>query len=105
MPGKAEGSLAAGKIEKPVEAVKVEGKPAEEKKLEKKPAGKIEKKKKIEKKISSLYEVDYSKNRVTLKNKKCPRCGNIMALHKALSPRWTCGSCSYTEYIKIEKKD
>jgi ubiquitin-small subunit ribosomal protein S27Ae len=100
--GKVEKAV-AGKTEKTLEAKEAE-KPAE-KKPEKKPAGKVERKKKIEKKISSLYEVDYSKNKVTLKNKKCPRCGNIMALHKAPSLRWACGSCGYAEFIKVDKKD
>ena len=50
--------------------------------------------------LGTLYEYDYAKNVIKLKNKKCPRCGNIMAHHKAPIPRWTCGSCSYTDYMK-----
>ena len=74
-------------------------------KVQRKPAGKVEKKKKKEKKISSLYEVDYSKNKATLKNKKCSRCGNIMALHRVPVPRWSCGSCGFTDYVKGDRKD
>ena len=31
-----------------------------------------------------------------LGNKRCPRCGSIMAKHK---DRWYCGKCHYTEFI------
>jgi small subunit ribosomal protein S27Ae len=92
---------AAAKIEK---TEKVEEVKAPEK-VQRKPAGKVEKKKKKEKKISSLYEVDYSKNKATLKNKKCSRCGNIMALHQMPVPRWSCGSCGFTDYVKSDRKD
>ncbi|MBS7655672.1 30S ribosomal protein S27ae [Candidatus Bathyarchaeota archaeon] len=50
--------------------------------------------------ISLLYEYDYKEGKIKLKNRKCPRCGNIMALHKNPIKRWTCGSCNYTEYVK-----
>jgi len=52
---------AAAKIEK---TEKVEGVKTPEK-VQRKPAGKVERKKKKEKKIGSLYEVDYSKNKAT----------------------------------------
>lgn len=62
--------------------------------------------KKPEKKArsSSLYEYDYEKSTVKLKNRKCPRCGSIMAYHKMPVQRWTCGSCSYTDYVKPSKE-
>ncbi len=56
-----------------------------------------------ETRLTSLYEVDFAKGMAKLKNRKCPRCGNIMALHKNPVQRWTCGSCSYTDYVKAAK--
>ncbi|MEM3072260.1 MAG: 30S ribosomal protein S27ae [Candidatus Bathyarchaeia archaeon] len=50
--------------------------------------------------MSKLYEYDYSKGLVKLKNKKCPRCGALMASHLNPVKRWTCGGCSYTEFIE-----
>lgn len=47
-----------------------------------------------------LYEVDYSGGTVKLKNRKCPRCAKVMALHKTPRPRWACGGCNYTEYVR-----
>ncbi len=47
-----------------------------------------------------LYEVDYGKKTVKLKNRKCPRCAKIMAFHESPKPRWACGGCNYTEYVK-----
>lgn len=52
--------------------------------------------------VHKLYEFDYSKGTIKLKNKKCPRCGKIMAYHKSPVPRWHCGGCGYTEFL--EKK-
>jgi small subunit ribosomal protein S27Ae len=49
-----------------------------------------------------LYEYDYDKGEIRLKNRKCPRCGKIMAHHQN-PPRWTCGGCGYTEYIREKK--
>lgn len=54
-------------------------------------------KKRKEKKIHMYYEVKGDKLVRSLK--KCPRCGAFMAHHKGQRPRWTCGSCSYTEYV------
>ncbi len=67
-------------------------------------AKKEKQKEKKKARISSLYTYDYSKGKVELKNKKCPRCGNIMAYHKISVPRWTCGSCSFTDYVKEKEK-
>lgn len=53
--------------------------------------------------LSGLYEVDQQKATAKLKNRKCPRCGNIMALHKIPVERWTCGSCSFTDFVKPVK--
>jgi len=61
---------------------------------------KAEKQKKKEKEIWQLYESDYKTGKVTLKNKKCPRCGAVMAHHAKPVARWACGACGYTEYVK-----
>ena len=50
--------------------------------------------------LSKLYEIDAQKGIAKLKNRKCPRCGNIMAFHKNPVERWTCGSCSFTDFVK-----
>jgi len=55
-----------------------------------------------EARASKLYDLDAGKSQVKLKNKKCPRCGNFMAHHENPVERWTCGSCSFTDYV--EKK-
>jgi len=47
-----------------------------------------------------LYDIDFEKGIIKLKNKKCPRCGSIMAFHKSPIERWTCGACSYTDFVK-----
>ena len=52
--------------------------------------------------LGALYEVDSEKGRIKLKNRKCPRCGNIMAYHKSPVERWTCGSCSFTDFVKAK---
>ncbi|HKM77631.1 MAG TPA: 30S ribosomal protein S27ae [Candidatus Bathyarchaeia archaeon] len=44
--------------------------------------------------------MDAQKGTAKLKNRKCSRCGNIMALHKTPVERWTCGSCSFTDFVK-----
>jgi len=51
--------------------------------------------------IGALYDYSYEKRTIKLKNRKCPRCGNIMAHHNNPKQRWTCGSCSYTDYVKV----
>jgi len=50
--------------------------------------------------VNKLYEYDYSKGIIRLKNRRCPRCGSIMAFHNSPVPRWHCGKCSYTEFIR-----
>jgi len=50
--------------------------------------------------LSRVYEYDSEKGTIKLRNRKCPRCGNIMAYHKAPVRRYTCGSCSYTDFLK-----
>ncbi len=52
--------------------------------------------------LGSLYEVNSDKGTIKLKNRKCPRCGNIMAFHKSPVERWTCGSCSFTDFVKAK---
>jgi small subunit ribosomal protein S27Ae len=59
-------------------------------------------KKQHEARAAKLYDLDAAKGQVKLKNRKCPRCGNFMAHHKNPVDRWTCGSCTFTEYA--EKK-
>ncbi|RLF12279.1 MAG: 30S ribosomal protein S27ae [Thermoprotei archaeon] len=44
-----------------------------------------------------LYEIDYEKGVIKLKNKLCPRCGKVMANHK---DRWSCGYCHYTIFTQ-----
>jgi small subunit ribosomal protein S27Ae len=61
---------------------------------------KEEAKKEPKSRLGDLYEVDSQKGTAKLKNRKCPRCGSIMAFHKAPVERWTCGSCSFTDFIK-----
>ncbi|UCH03219.1 MAG: 30S ribosomal protein S27ae [Candidatus Bathyarchaeota archaeon] len=60
------------------------------------------KKSKGARKIHEYYEIKGDK--IVRKLKKCPRCGSFMALHKQHRLRWTCGSCSYTDYSGFKKK-
>jgi len=53
-------------------------------------------KKKKARSRAELYELSASSAR--LKNRKCPRCGSIMASHSQPVQRWVCGSCSFTDY-------
>jgi len=46
----------------------------------------------------NLYKIDGGTAK--LANKKCPRCGKVMAFHKEPQARWACGGCQYTEYVK-----
>jgi small subunit ribosomal protein S27Ae len=50
--------------------------------------------------LSKVYEVDSAKGTLKFRNRKCPRCGSIMAYHKNPVKRYTCGSCSYTDFVK-----
>lgn len=61
---------------------------------------KKEAKPKSQSRLGTLYEIDPEKGTVKLKNRKCSRCGNIMAYHKTPVERWTCGSCSFTDFVK-----
>jgi small subunit ribosomal protein S27Ae len=54
-------------------------------------------KRKTEKKIHTYYDIRGEK--LVRRLKKCPRCGVFMAFHKENKARWTCGKCSYTEYV------
>ncbi|TMI22922.1 30S ribosomal protein S27ae [Candidatus Bathyarchaeota archaeon] len=45
---------------------------------------------------SELYEISGSATK--LRNRKCPRCGSVMASHKQPTERWVCGACSFTDY-------
>ena len=63
---------------------------------------KASEKKKPKARLGGLYEVDSVKGTIKLKNRKCPRCGNIMAYHKSPVERWTCGSCAFTDFVKAK---
>ena len=52
------------------------------------------------KNIHKVYEYDYGSGRIRLKNKKCSRCGVVMAFHLKPTPRHACGRCGYTEFIR-----
>ena len=54
--------------------------------------------------IRMVYEVDLNSWTIKLKNKKCPRCGSIMAHHKKPRERWHCGKCGYTEFVSQKKR-
>src|SRR2546425_11316135 len=45
---------------------------------------------------------DLSGSGAKLKNRKCPRCGSVMAFHGGNAQRWVCGSCSFTDYGQRE---
>ncbi|MEM1542205.1 MAG: 30S ribosomal protein S27ae [Ignisphaera sp.] len=53
---------------------------------------------------SSLYEYDYNIGEIKLKNRLCPRCGSVMALHKVGRVRWHCGKCNYTLFVEEKAK-
>jgi small subunit ribosomal protein S27Ae len=48
--------------------------------------------------VRTRYEVDHESWTIRLKNKKCPRCGSVMAHHVKPVERWHCGKCGYTEF-------
>lgn len=48
-----------------------------------------------------LYEYDYEKGTIKLKNRICPRCRSIMAHHFKPVERWHCGKCGYTEFVTV----
>lgn len=52
---------------------------------------------KKERGVHTYYEIRGGK--LVRRLKKCPRCGVFMAFHKEPRSRWTCGACSYTEYV------
>src|SRR5256885_16505705 len=39
-----------------------------------------------------------------LKNRKCPRCGSVMAFHGGSAQRWVCGSRAFTVFSKKESR-
>jgi small subunit ribosomal protein S27Ae len=45
-----------------------------------------------------IYKIE--NGAVKLTNRKCQRCGKVMAFHKNPQARWSCGGCQYTEYAK-----
>jgi small subunit ribosomal protein S27Ae len=59
-------------------------------------------KKEPKSRLNTLYEVDTQKGTIKLKNRKCPRCGSNMAYHQTPVERWTCGSCSFTDFVKAK---
>ncbi len=70
------------------------------KKVEKK--GKKEKVKKEGKKLSALYDV--SGEKISRKNRFCPKCGPGMFLGKH-KDRVVCGKCSYVEMNSPQKAE
>ncbi|MEB3862110.1 MAG: 30S ribosomal protein S27ae [Desulfurococcales archaeon] len=60
--------------------------------------------KKVKAYIRMVYEVDFNSWTIKLKNKKCPRCGSIMAHHMKPVERWHCGKCGYTEFVSQKKR-
>ena len=56
---------------------------------------------KVKASVRLYYEIVDGK--VKLKNKKCPRCGSVMAHHLKPIERWACGKCGYTEFISGKK--
>jgi small subunit ribosomal protein S27Ae len=56
-------------------------------------------KKEVKAAVRLYYEYDVNKWTIRLKNKKCPRCGRVMAHHKKPVERWHCGYCGYTEFV------
>ena len=52
-------------------------------------------------KSHTLYEI--KGDRLTRKNKFCPKCGQGIFLAKH-GNRLTCGKCGYSEFLKKEKK-
>jgi len=53
--------------------------------------------------VHKVYEYDYKTGKIKLKNKKCPRCGSIMAHHLKPVERWACGKCGYTEFVTSKR--
>src|SRR5256884_4491689 len=39
-----------------------------------------------------------------LKNRKCPRCGSVMAFHGGTAQRWVCGSWRFSDYGQKETR-
>ncbi len=54
--------------------------------------------------VHRLYEYDYNTGTIKRKNKICPRCGSFMAFHKYPVPRWHCGKCGHTEFVREAKR-
>jgi small subunit ribosomal protein S27Ae len=61
----------------------------------------MEKTKNKGKKTHEYYDIKDGK--ISRKLRKCPRCGSFMALHQQPIARWSCGACSYTEYVTSEE--
>src|SRR2546430_8146781 len=40
-----------------------------------------------------------------LKNRKCPRCGSVMAFHGGTAQRWVCGSCRFSYFGQKENRN
>jgi small subunit ribosomal protein S27Ae len=49
---------------------------------------------------ATWYEIDLEKGIFRFKNKLCPKCGSVMAFHREPVPRWHCGKCSYTQFLR-----
>ncbi|MCC6020782.1 MAG: 30S ribosomal protein S27ae [Thermoproteaceae archaeon] len=49
---------------------------------------------------ATWYEYDYQRGTIRFKNKLCSRCGSVMAFHREPAPRWHCGKCDFTHFVK-----
>ncbi|WP_338600892.1 30S ribosomal protein S27ae [Sulfolobus tengchongensis] len=63
---------------------------------------KVAKEQKVKAIVRTYYIIEGGK--IKLKNKKCSKCGSIMAHHMKPYERWACGKCGYTEFIGGSKK-
>ncbi|BBL48418.1 30S ribosomal protein S27ae [Metallosphaera sedula] len=56
-----------------------------------------------EQKASARLYYEIVDGKIKLKNKKCPKCGSVMAHHMKPRERWSCGRCGYTEFAGKSK--
>ncbi len=54
--------------------------------------------KEVKARAHTWYEIDNENGTIKFLRRICPRCGSVMAYHKAPVPRWACGKCGYTVF-------
>ncbi|MBM1154361.1 30S ribosomal protein S27ae [archaeon] len=59
---------------------------------------KKEREKKEKRGVWCYYKIEGDK--LARINRKCPRCDSFMAFHRKPQPRWYCGKCHYTEWVR-----